>query len=167
MGGGGADGGADVSAPAAHTAATNGAAPAPPTTTALAAPSPSSAPPPATTTTTRPPPVVFVFDLDECLVLLDSLRNGAHAAAIGATPDVAAGMALVGSKLAAAVLEAADTRLSFAALEKGAGPPPATLDEAVARPPPAGAAAHLHSLRAPALQATAPACPGTCRLRRP
>jgi hypothetical protein len=140
MGGGGADGGADVSAPAAHTAATNGAAPAPPTTTALAAPSPSSAPPPATTTTTRPPPVVFVFDLDECLVLLDSLRNGAHAAAIGATPDVAAGMALVGSKLAAAVLEAADTRLSFAALEKGAGPPPATLDEAVARPPPAGPA---------------------------
>lgn len=93
----------------------------------------SAGPPPSTT---GRPPVVYVFDLDESLVLMDSLRSGAYAAAVGTDP---APSILVGQKLASAVLEVADLRLSFATLEKACAPP-ATLADAVALPPPAGPA---------------------------
>ena len=93
-----------------------------PTTAApslLPAPAATTSPPPAAP---RPPPVVYVFDLDECLVLMESLRTGAHARATGADPATAAAQGLVGEKLTAAVLEVADARLGFATVEADASP---------------------------------------------
>ena len=86
------------------------------------------------------PPVVYIFDLDECLLMMESLRCGAYAAATAAEPDAAAAIALVGAKLTAAVLEAADDRLGYGRLEAAdpASPCPVTVAEGAALPGPAG-----------------------------
>jgi len=80
----------------------------------------------ATPLSTSPPlplrPVIYVFDLDECLVLMDSLRSGAYARAVGADPGSAGALRLVGEKLTAAVLEVSDARLGFARLDAGTSP---------------------------------------------
>lgn len=99
----------------------NGAAALPPTSTPL--PPTSSAP---------PPPVVYIFDLDECLLLMESLRAGTYARATGADQATAGALGLVGEKLTAAVLEVADARLGFASLD--ASRSPVTLAEGVRLP---------------------------------
>ena len=97
-------------------------------------------PPPSSSSSTVP--VVYIFDLDECLLLMESLRCGSYAAATGADD---AATRLCGAKLTAAVLEASDGRLGYGRLEDTAGPGalaccPATLEEGAALPDPAGAA---------------------------